>query len=132
MATLEACRWCGVVDALGRHAGDCQHAIEVGLPRLADGEEPIDPAQEDEANAAATKLYEQEQAEPLPTDLRQRFERRRLPASTDLWMSYRDDGDHFDAVIFDSEIDALRHAVREGWQVVALQLGKPLLDQVRE
>lgn len=49
-----------------------------------------------------------------------------------LWMAYVDaDGDTFNAVVFDSELEALRYAVAEHWQVMQVELGRSLLEQAR-
>lgn len=38
---MDECPECGTLDALAQHAPTCQRAISLGLPRLAEGEEPI-------------------------------------------------------------------------------------------
>lgn len=48
MTETTRCEHCGVLDALGRHDGACSYALDVGLPRLAEGEPPIDPNDPDE------------------------------------------------------------------------------------
>ena len=49
MADVEACQECGVLDALSRHDPMCPYAIRIGLPRLAEGEQPIEPGAEADA-----------------------------------------------------------------------------------
>ena len=44
---MDALECCGVTDALERHDPFCPRAIDLGLPRLAEGEEPIDVEQAD-------------------------------------------------------------------------------------
>jgi hypothetical protein len=51
--------------------------------------------------------------------------------AAELWISYGGDGEAFDAVIFTSELDALRHAVTEGRRVHKLELGRSLREQVK-
>lgn len=144
MATTEPCAECGVWDALGRHAGTCPRAIEIGLPRLADGEEPIDPIEDEREYAQAqAELPELNDApgdiqrappDPLLTIVRERDMSAEQPsdASTVLWMAYHDDGTDFvDAVVFGAEIEALRYAVSSHWQVMPLELGRSLVDQAR-
>ena len=129
MAVTEPCRECGIVDALGRHAGDCPRALEMGLPRLADGEDPIDPIED----------YADEPEEPEPDPLltvaantpRYRRDNPDADPYTGLWMAYHDTGNDFDAVIYATELEALRRAVAEHWQVMALELGRSLVDQAR-
>jgi hypothetical protein len=131
MAVAEPCRECGVLDALERHAGDCPRALEMGLPRLADGEEPIDPV--DEASyEVADEPVEVAEPDPLLTVARERDVVRDKRVS-DLWMAFgynpdNDDGS-FDAVVFDSELDALRYAVAAHWQVLQVELGRSLAEQ---
>jgi hypothetical protein len=48
----------------------------------------------------------------------------------DLWISYYES--EFDAVIFASELEALRYAVEHGWKVRELQLGLSLRQQIHE
>jgi hypothetical protein len=151
----EECRFCGVLDALERHAPDCQHAISIGLPRLAEGEEPI-PPDEDLPNGPIP--FDAESSDANLDRLEDRVaageenQRRAVPTSpsaapiadrpgaiqrspdaglyTGLWLSWTtDDSGYFDAVVFGSELEALRYAVREGHQVVALELGRPLREQ---
>lgn len=38
---MDECPECGTLDALSQHAATCKRAINLGLPRLAEGEEPI-------------------------------------------------------------------------------------------
>lgn len=137
MAVAEPCRECGILDALGRHAGECPRALEMGLPRLADGEDPIDPIEEygDEPEELEPGVI-QPAADPLLTVAANtpRFRRDNPDAKpTDLWIAYQDASDEhdFNAVIFATELEALRHAVNAHWQVMPLELGRPLLDQVR-
>jgi hypothetical protein len=135
MATAEPCTECGIIDALGRHAGDCPRAIEIGLPRLADGEAPIDPIEEErldrEIADSATRI--EPEPDPLLTIVRQRGVALNDPGIvvTGLWMAYHTDGTDFDAVVFAAEIEALRYAVAEGWQVKPLELGRSLTEQAR-
>lgn len=142
MAVTEPCRECGVLDALGRHAGDCPRALEMGLPRLADGEDPIDPIEE----ASYDRQIAQERAaepehDPLLKVARDQGAVRDIrdvltnpdAELTDLWMAYQDASDErdFNAVIFGTELEALRHAVNAHWRVIPLELGRSLLDLVR-
>jgi hypothetical protein len=156
-----ACEYCGVRDALERHDGACPRAIELGLPRLAEGEEPIDPDEGEiaiEADAQVERVVdgvvEQSPAEEVaggavspatatesPRRLPARFRATRPyvgaedePQAPQLWMSYLEQSDvgGFDAVIFDTEIDALRHAVKEGRKACEVQLGRSLLEQVSD
>jgi len=123
----EPCPECGVADALGRHAGDCPRAIEIGLPRLSEGEDPIEPSE-----SLSDDFEELEAQPPVPLRPSPPAPRRRAESGS-LWISYRNphEVDEFDAVVFDSELEALRHAVNAGWQVVALELGRSLADQCR-
>jgi hypothetical protein len=130
MIAAEPCTYCGVLDALDRHRGDCQYAIDIGLPRLADGEEPIAPSSE--AGHAMADAEEEEGEAPARPErtIQAPGASRARRQSTELWMSYSVDGsENFDAVVFGSEIEALRHAVDHGNQVIALELGKPLRAQ---
>lgn len=124
MATETACRWCGVHDALGRHAGDCQHAIDVGLPRLADGEEPIADFDEDIESDQSTDDYDAAPPPAPKSTYRQPIE--------ELWLAYTNSADGFDAVVFASELEALRYAVKESCHVAPLKLGRPLRQQAKE
>lgn len=45
------CPECGALDALDRHSPMCMHAAELGLSRLAEGEDPIPPESDPEPNA---------------------------------------------------------------------------------
>jgi len=130
MAVTEPCRECGILDALGRHAGTCPRALEMGLPRLADGEDPIDPIEEErldrEIADSASRI--ERAPDPLLTIARERGAVH--DPDTGLWMAYHEGvGKDFDAVVFGTEIDALRYAVAEQWQVMALELGRSLVDQ---
>jgi hypothetical protein len=140
MAVAEPCRECGVSDALGRHAGNCARALEMGLPRLADGEEPIDPIEETvydtepelEGEVAVEEIAE---PDPLLNVARRRGAVIDLPDKriSELWMAYTtasgNAANAFDAVVFSSELEALRYAVSQSWRVMALELGRSLLDQ---
>jgi hypothetical protein len=55
------CPDCGVLDALGRHDPACPHALNIGLPRLAEGEDPIDPREEEPTREMTTFM-------PTPED----------------------------------------------------------------
>jgi hypothetical protein len=136
--TVGPCPECGVEDALGRHAGDCAHAIEIGLPRLAEGEDPIDPRDvEIEEHTIDLDGPDDEEAPPPLhpgiTDRPGAIERHPdAGLYTSLWIAYRgvDQPGGFDAIVFGSELDALRHAVREGYNVHPLELGRSLREQV--
>jgi hypothetical protein len=189
MTETTRCQACGVLDALGRHDGTCSYALEVGLPRLAEGEDPIDPEDEGELgpedpnlesgydgpvaeegevspNHPAHPRWHQDSPavqrvldEDRPGDIqrapsqathaltgdmvahqrpdgmwepRPRGENPDAGLYTGLWVSYRGDRDDgkFDAVIFATELDALRHAVKEGYNVHPLELGRSLREQV--
>jgi hypothetical protein len=127
MALAEPCPECGVVDALGRHDGTCPRAIELGLPRLADGEEPIDPLvdEEEQRQVAEGRLYQEEQAQ-MPPQGNPPPVRKNV-----LWMAFGSADDSFDAVVFDSELEALRYAVAAHWQVLQVELGRSLAEQAR-
>lgn len=120
-----ACPDCGIVDALDRHASDCPHAIELDLPRLAEGEPPIDPREYEQAERTVelppAEWHEYRQPGPART------------GQTELWMAWTPSShdDPFDAVIFNREIDALRYAVKNHYQVSRLALGKPISEQTR-
>jgi hypothetical protein len=139
---VTACEHCGVDDALGRHDPACPHALAIDLPRLAEGEEPIAPHEDDDPLAESG--YDgppSDEVSPnhpayLIRDEPGNIQRAPNPDAglyTGLWISYRgerDDG-KFDAVIFASELDALRHAVREGYNVHPLELGRSLRQQLQ-
>jgi hypothetical protein len=129
MALAEPCPECGIVDALGRHDGTCPRAIEMGLPRLADGEEPIDPLvdEEEQRQVAEGRIYQEQEAQMPPQAGPP------LSSKNILWMAFHVDPDDvtFDAVVFDSELEALRYAVAAHWQVMQVQLGHSLLEQAR-
>lgn len=156
MSEREPC--CGVADALGRHAPDCIHALEIGLPRLAEGEEAIDsaemealtddelaiedPNEESGYDGPVAKEGEVSPNHPahpqwhitspaeIPGHTSGRPPNPDAGLYTGLWMSWTlDDSGYFDALIFGSELEALRYAVREGYKVVPLELGKPLREQ---
>jgi hypothetical protein len=160
---MTACPDCGVDDALGRHDPACAHAIAIDLPRLAEGEDPIAPHEDDDPLAESgydgppsdtvSPNHPAYQIRDEPGDIqrapdedyvaRQRPDGQWEPVPrsqnpdaglyTGLWISYRgerDDG-KFDAVVFASELDALRHAVREGYNVHPLELGRSLREQVQ-
>ena len=167
----EACTDCGVLDALERHAGNCPRAVSLGLPRLAEGEEPIGPddidaVPEEEGYeegpvpvarpseplgqaeyARAVRVHES--SEETLDELEHRANRRFGPpppipgigdvaalpqtGQVEFWMSYSTgiaEGD-FDAVVFGTEIEALRHAVANSNQVKPLKLGESLREQAR-
>ena len=133
MTETEACVDCGVVDALDRHDPMCPRAIRLGLLRLAEGEAPIPPG-EDEGEPGEidggdlpiqTMAEYDEKLGPLH-DRPGAIER----APRELWFSYTEvDGSFDDAVVFASELDALRHAVTRGAKVRRLELGKSLRAQ---
>jgi hypothetical protein len=149
-----ACEYCGVLDALDRHDGTCPRARELGLPRLAEGEAPIDPTEIDDSEDEAAEQAEAAEAaqaveesgydgpianesEISPNHLAHprwhTADRPTAPPPTGQWISYRAElgGHEFDAVIFATELDALRHAVgEEGYKVHPLELGRSLRDQV--
>lgn len=143
MTETTRCEHCGILDVLGRHDGTCSYALEVGLPRLSEGEDPIDPDEEPELEDAAMA----DPHAPGPPDTIQRPSSQATHAlipdrpgiEPALWISYRqavtvDESGHahagdFDAVIFHTEIDALRHAVREGYLVRPLELGRSIREQ---
>jgi hypothetical protein len=112
----------------------------MGLPRLADGEEPIDPIEETvydpepelEGEVAVEEIAE---PDPLLNVARRRGAVIDLPdkRTSGLWMAYQAPGAaNFDAVVFSSEIDALRYAVTEHWQVRELELGRSLIEQAQD
>jgi hypothetical protein len=131
----------------------CQHAINLGLLRLAEGEDPIDPAEEqaeaevelerefieaDEPKTAGKEAWS-EQPEAMVRAVatenaiaRLKAEEPELAERT-LWFSYAYVGDAIDdVVVFPSELDALRHAVTHGYKARPLKLGESLIDQVRD
>lgn len=143
MADTEPCNECGVVDALGRHDPMCPYALRIGLPRLAEGEAPIPPGAEDvealtdaqvDAEQGGTVIHSSAEYEAEFGDRPGAIERApRFAALTELWFSYAEaDGTFDDAVVFGSELEALRHAVTHGAKVQQLELGKSLRGQVRE
>ena len=147
---MTACPECGIDDALGRHDWSCPHAIAIDLPRLAEGEDPITPITpgEEEAVDGPPEMPPDEPGniQRAPDEdhvARQRPDGRweAAPRSqnpdaglyTGLWIAYgnhRDSG--FDAIVFTSEIDALRHAVRTGQHVHPLEFGRSLREQLDE
>jgi hypothetical protein len=161
MTETTRCEHCGVLDALGRHDGACPYAVEVGLPRLAEGEPPIDPEDPDEGelgpedpnlesgydgpvaeegevspnHPAHPQWHDQPGAiQRAPSQATHSLIRERPAEAPELWVSYRhSDGsggeDGFDAVVFATELDALRHAVREGYNVRQLELGRSIREQ---
>lgn len=144
MTTPEECLSCGVLDALGRHDPMCDRAIKLGLPRLAEDEEPIDP--HDQAEAELEREFEFTEIEPEPevregegwseqpkAMIRAVATENAIPEPADLWFSYAYVGDAIDdVVVFGSELDALRHAVAHGYKARRLKLGESLVDQVRD
>jgi hypothetical protein len=154
----EACKTCGVLDALDRHAPDCSRALEIGLPRLSENEEPIPPdedfvdnevipvdeskiGEDIELSERVVRAGENPQEELRPMRFRRReniqFSEKeelppRFPALTPpgLWMSWTvDSSGYFDGTVFASELEALRHAVSNGYRVIQLELGKPVREQ---
>ena len=146
MTEIETCTDCGVRDALGRHAPMCAYAIGIGLPRLAEGEEPIDPAlnetdldveglSDEEVDAEQTPVRSMAEFDERYTDRPGAIERAPKHGVTELWISYRPEiGDiaGFDATVFETELDALRHAVETGAKVRRLELGRSLRKQVED
>ena len=167
MTETTRCQSCGVLDALGRHAGNCPYALEVGLPRLAEGEDPIDPAEPDlglgqdprydelgpedpnlesgydgpvaeegevSPNHPAHPMWSREAPRGLPPSAATHaLIRERPQPKIELWVSYKldiTDAEEFDAVIFATELEALRHAVREGYRVHPLELARSIREQV--
>lgn len=131
MTVAEACETCGVIDALGRHASMCAYAIRIGLPRLAEDEEPIDsPDFEYDEERDMTRMATTADLQDEPG----RIERAPFRDVSSLWFAYESLGDTkvFDATVFDSELDALRHAVERGKKVHRLELGRSLREQVSE
>jgi len=124
------CDECGVTDALMRHASDCPRALRTGLPRLAENEDPIDP-REDEISEPAPDATGAPVAASEPV-------RRSNPSpgashrSEPLWMAYNDPASRtsdFDAIIFATELEALRHAVANEMQVKQVKPGVSIRDQ---
>ena len=126
----------------------CAYALRIGLPRLAEGEEPIDP-REDDGDAAVERAEEAEMAnerEPVVLRSQQAFVERFGPGpvterdsfgdepAPELWISFSVtvDGKGFDATVFASELSALRHAVHHGESVHPLELGRSLREQVSD
>lgn len=140
----DACEVCGVLDALGRHDGACSYAIRIGLPRLAEDEEPISPADSEEPIVEYDEDVDLFPGSDRPGAIERApaaglaqlaIERGIAPAlPTALWFAYESLGDTavFDATVFDSELEALRHAVERGKKVHRLELGKSLREQVSE
>lgn len=140
MTETEACEDCGIVDALDRHDPMCPRALRLGLLRLAEGEAPIDPSDSEEplveydeepGAVALANLHEAVADRPgaieRAPDLQAPY---RTSDLTELWFSYAEvDGSFDDAVVFGSELDALRHAVTHGAKVRRLELGKSLRAQ---
>lgn len=142
MTETEACEDCGVLDALDRHDPMCPRAIRLGLLRLAEGEAPIPPGEDegepgeidggDLPEPGAVALANLHTA---ITDHPGAIERAPAPREPELWISYRPEiGDiaGFDATVFETELDALRHAVETGAKVRRLELGKSLRKQVED
>jgi len=158
------CKDCGVLDALGRHGPTCPYALKIGLPRLAEGEEPIereevldtargmglteDDVDMDDPNiesgydgpvAEGGEVSPNHPAHPQWHEHPQRMIRAEAtsrmippPVLPELWFAYADvDTPGFDAIVFGSEIDALRYAVTHGWHVKPLDLGESLHGQAR-
>lgn len=143
----EACTTCGVLDALGRHDPMCQYAINIGAPRLAEDEEPIDPAEEEDVVELEREFTESEepvedkawseQPEAMLRAVATEHVLGQAPVQghrPTLWFSYRADADvgGFDAIVFESELEALRHAVNHGERVRPLELGRSLTEQAND
>ena len=149
-AITEPCPECGISDALGRHGPTCDYAIRIGLPRLAEGEEAIDPDAADLDEQPTREMRVPARDETVLVRSAAEFEQKFGPASdrpgaierapappTELWFSYTLDASdrspgHFDVIVFDSELDALRHAVFAGEKVHRLELGRSLREQVND
>jgi hypothetical protein len=152
----DPCEICGVNDALGRHGSMCTRAIQLGLPRLAEDEDPIEPdPPEDPDDGAWTDSERQAELQGAPQDDIREYrddgeqwvgQPRRMiraqatasaiqppPRPVELWFAYpvNDGVSEFDIVIFDSEISALRYAVQEGWKVKPLKLAEPVREQAQ-
>ena len=134
MAVVDPCETCGVVDALGRHAPLCTYAIGIGLPRLAEDEEAIDPRDSEEPTVEFDETDDESGLALLFDEQPTRIIRAPGPAPTALWFAYETLGDAtvFDATVFDSELEALRHAVERGKKVHRLELGRSLREQVND
>jgi hypothetical protein len=138
MIEIDACTDCGVLDALSRHDPMCGRAIQYGLPRLAEGEQPIDPVEYENAPEDDGESGEIADGEPPPLQDRPGAIERAPKLGvrlTELWISYRPEiGDvaGFDATVFETELDALRHAVETGAKVRRLELGRSLRKQVED
>ena len=140
---VETCDECLVRDALGRHDSMCPRALRLGLVRLAEGEEPIEPGEVDEDEAVERAEEAEMASEREPVVIRRsrssssasgpgRSERDTFD-DPELWFSYATDeaGDtYFNATVFGSELDALRHAVEHDEKVHRLELGISLREQV--
>jgi hypothetical protein len=121
----EPCERCGVLDALERHAPDCAYAISIGLPRLSEGEEPIDPTEEEAPTPEG----------PTPELIAQVVAPVVRTASPGLWLAYyvpeAPGLDPFsEAIVFPTELEALRFAVEHGMRATPLTLGKRLRDHL--
>ena len=114
----EACAHCSVTDALARHAPDCEYAITMGLPRLSDGEEPIEGDGIDEGDREAI------QAPPRRSAI--------SPDPPALWLAWitGPSGGLPDAAVFASELEALRYAVARRMLVIPLRLGVLISEQI--
>ena len=143
MPDVEECLSCGVLDALARHDPMCDRAIKLGLPRLAEGEEPIDPGEEEEAGLerefteveepVETETWSEQPEAMLRAVATDNVVKRFPPPEIELWFSYRSDADGgFDVIVFEGELDALRYAVSHGQRVQELKLGESLREQVND
>ena len=142
MTETEACAECGVLDSLDRHDPMCPRAIRLGLLRLAEGEPPIDPSDSEEPLVE----YDEEPGAVALANLHEAVADRpgaieRAPDSqapyrtgdvTSLWFSYTGDHEDFDAIVFETELDALRHAVKHGAKAHRLELSRSLREQADE
>jgi hypothetical protein len=125
----------------------CAYAIRIGLPRLAEDEEAIDPAdvlplaplEPDSEQSSMADLFEDRPGaiEPAAGLAQLAIERGMVPYRvgdvTTLWISYHiEEVVSFDAIVFESELEALRYAVEHGEKVHRLELGRSLREQVAE
>lgn len=143
MTGTERCEECGVRDALGRHGATCRYALRIGLPRLAEDEAPIAPGEPGIEPLDAEEL-DVDVAEALadPAASSAAAWEADVPVTppplvgvhhgdvTSLWFSYLPD--FSDMIVFESELEALRHAVRSGEKVHRLELGRSLRKQASE
>lgn len=139
-----------MLDALDRHDPTCPRAIRLGLSRLAEGEEPISPSdleieeQEPEPEPAVhgapqedIREYrddgEQWVAQPRRM-IRAQAAAAAIEQANALWIAYygETDGAAFDVIVFGSEIEALRYAVKHGWSVRHLELDRSVREQAQD